>query len=87
MTSLERVSTIRGNEKEKTIASQNITSVRIRMGDAAACMNVKGPKKNTRANIIQQKTTQNEKNYAIVAQPGTLTTACCCRQHQGKKTK
>ena len=44
MTSLEQVSAIRGNEKEKTIASEEY-NFRIRMEDAAACMNVKGPKK------------------------------------------
>ena len=43
MTSPEQVSTIRGNEKENTIASEY--NFRIRMEDAAACMNVKGPKK------------------------------------------
>ena len=44
MTSLEQVSAIRGNEKEKTIASEEY-NFRIRMEDATACMNVKGPKK------------------------------------------
>ena len=86
MTSLERVSTIRGNEKEKTIASEYNFSQNTD-GRCGCLYECEGSKKNTRANIIQQKTTQTEKNYAIVAQPGTLTTACCCRQHQGKKTK
>ena len=61
MTSLERVSTIRGNEKEKTIASQNITSVRIRMGDAAACMNVKGPKKILEQTLYNKKRPKTRK--------------------------